>query len=501
MDKADKQVDINNFFKNKEEVFLFFNPEFKNLVKHSSDELMSMINRPLLDSDHKSELLEVIVSMNSDNEMVNLFNESVETEDFDKINSILDSDFNIIYVDDHYSEIEFTELEDEDLEVYGRLGGYYRDYDNWVDEEEADNYIESSWDEIVKGVKEDMIIQYKLEGIDLMAYLNHSNVTFDGVYLEHLMKNHGDYDDFVNDVRNIISSAEDTAEKQAEDEIVSTVEGLFDMGANKISKDVFLIFLMTNDTYDMETFKEFLESKFNIAVDSSHIYEEIQENKYNYIDVDVKKIVEAYNKKVETLCENDIEDNWEEYRNFELKTNPESSEYYQNTHGEDISNDFERLKEKIYGILKKYTNKTDLFLSDGFRVLRIFTNKINPSNEGVYITFEDKVGSNDYNGYVKIDDLHRYINYNENAASFYDNLWKMMGSLGLDTNKSEFENELVKLKIDYSKADVDNNRIYIELMDKGNGRVDKGMVDVSKIPTYYTNHKLFEEIKRIKKLL
>jgi hypothetical protein len=499
MDKADRQININEFFKGKEEVFYFFNPEFRDLSSYSSDDLMSIITRQLLPRDRKDELLEVIVSKNSNNDIVKLFNASYENDDFNEINKILGSDFQI--EDISGSVIEFKELKDDDLDVYDRLGGDYQDYNNWVDDEEVERVIEDSWDEVVKGVKEAMILQYKMEGIDLMSYLKHNNVSFDGGYLEHLLRNYGNYSNFEEDVKYVISEAEDRAERQAENELSDSVSGLFSIRSNEIEKDLFLIYLMTTNDYDMDSFKDFLEKKFDVIVDRDSIYESINEKKYQYIDIDVKDMVKLYNDRLEKLCEADIDSNWEDYRNYELKTNPESSEYYQNTHGEDISKDFERLKDRIYGILKKYTNKHNLFLSDGFRVLRIFSNKINPSTESVYITFEDLVGSNDYEGYIKIDDLPRYINYNENAASFYENLWRIMGGLGLDTNKTEFENELVKLKINYGKVDVDNNKIYIELMNKGNGNVDKGMVNINSLPTHYTNHKLFEEINRIKKLL
>ena len=120
---------------------------------------------------------------------------------------------------------------------------------------------------------------------------------------------------------------------------------------------------------------------------------------------------------------------------------------------------------------------------------RFFVNIIHPINNKLLTTPR------------RIKDLPMYIVYNKNAADFYAKLGKVLNGLGLDNRNDTFENELVKLKIDYANVDVVNDKICIELMDKASGRVDKGMVSVDSLPTYYTNHKLFESLIRFKKLL
>jgi hypothetical protein len=500
MNKSDTQVNLDSFFKNKEEVFLYFNPEFKDLSEHTSDELMAMVTRPLMDSNHKSDLLGVIVDMNANNPIIHTFNNSVDEYDFDDLNRILGNDFQINRVGNVF--IEFENLDDDDLSVYNGIGGYYNNYDEYVDEEEVDDYVENSWGEIAKGVREDIMIEYKNEGIDIMSYLKDNGIEYGRSFLSGLLSSADKTDKFNGDVYNIISSAKESAKEQAEQEVAKEAEDLFRMGDNEIDKDVFLLYLISQeDGYDMDSFKDFLGNKFNIATESYEIYEVIDEKANSYLNVDVKEIVEAYSNLVEDIVGHDIEHNSDEYRNYHLKTNPETSDYYQNTHSDDISNHMYELQQEIYVIVKKYTNSYDLFLSDAYRTLKIYDTKINPPQESVYITFEDKVGSNDFEGYIKIKDLPRYIVYNKNAADFYAKLGKILSGLGLDNRNDTFENELVKLKIDYANVDVVNDKIYIELMDKASGRVDKGMVSVDSLPTYYTNHKLFESLIRFKKLL
>jgi hypothetical protein len=500
MNKADNQVNLDSFFKNKEEVFLYFNPEFKDLTEHTSDELMAMVTRPLMDSNHKSDLLEVIVRWNANNPIIQAFNNSVDEDDFDDLNAILGNDFQIERFGNVF--IEFEKLDDDDLSVYNGIGGYYNNYDEYVDSDDVDHYIENSWGEIGKGVKEDIIIQYNHEGIDIMSYLKDNGIEYGGSYLHGLLSSADKIDEFNEKVDYIISRARESAKEQAEQEVASKAEDLFRMGDNEIDKDVFLLYLISQDgEYDMESFKDFLGSRFDIATESYEIYEEIDEKARSYENIDVKEIVEAYSDLVEEIIEHDIEHNSGEYRNYHLKTNPDTSDYYQNTDSDEISGHMHKLQKEIYDIVHKFTNKYDLFLSDDYRDLRIFDTKINPPQESVYITFNDKVGTNDFKGYIKIKDLPRYINYNENAAEFYAKLGKILSGLGLDNRHDEFENELVKLKINYGKVDVVNDMIYIELMDKASGRVDKGMVKVESLPTYYTNHKLFESLIRFKKLL
>lgn len=500
MNKSDKQVNLDSFFKNKEEVFLYFNPEFKDLTEYSSDELMSMVTRPLMDSNHKSDLLGVIVSMNASNPIIQAFNNSVDEDDFDDLNVILGNDFQIERIGNVF--IEFEDLDDEDLNIYNGLGGYYNNYDEYVDEDDVYHYIENSWNEIAKGVREDIIIQYNHGGIDIMAYLKDNGIEYGGSYLNQLLASADKVDDFNEKVEYIIGIAKDSAKQQAEQEVASKAEDLFRMGDNEIDKDVFLLYLISQENgYDMDSFKDFLGDKFNITTESYGIYEEIEEKASSYENVDVKEIVSAYSDLVEDIVEHDIEYSSDEYRNYHLKSNPDTSDYYHNTTSDVISNNMYKLQQEIYEIVKKYTNKNDLFLSDEYRTLKIFDTKINPPQESVYISFDDRVGTNDFKGYIKIKDLPRYINYNKNSADFFAKLGKVLSGLGLDNRNDTFENDLVKLKIDYANVDVVNDKIYIELMDKASGRVDKGMVNVDSLPTYYTNHKLFEELNRFKKLL
>lgn len=499
MDKSDRQVDLNRFFKDKNEVFLYFNPEFKNLDEYSSDELMSFVTKPLIDNNHKDILVEKIIELNGDNEIVKLFNNSIDEDDFDSLNEVLSSDFQIATVS--YDDIIFENLDDDDLKTYDSFGGYYRDNNIYVDSEDVDYYIENSWDEIVKGVKDDFILQFKMEGHDFMGYLAYKGVEFDSGFLSSLLSDSDKYSDFSSDVHQIIYEAEDDATTQAEDEMANKVDGVFDISNDKINSNVFLLFLLKSEEYDMDSFKDFLTDTFDIITDRDYIWEEVQENVRNYTNVDVKKIVAVYSNMVDDICEWYLAEEDDDIRRYELKNNPDSSEYYNSTPDEDISQSILKLEDKIESIIMRYNNNRNFYMTDKYRTLQIFNRKINPSNETVYIKFSDNISNNDFEGYVKINDLHRYINYNDNAASFYSRLDQILKGLGLNPQNDTFENDLVKLKLQFNNVEFDKGLIYAELTNKSNNHTDKGMINIESIPTYYTNTKLFEELNRFKKLL
>jgi hypothetical protein len=272
------------------------------------------------------------------------------------------------------------------------------------------------------------------------------------------------------------------------------------MSANEINTNVFLLFLLKSEVYDMESFKEFLSNTFDIIVDSGEIWETINELKQNYVNVDVKEIVRSFSNKFEDMCEWYLGTEDDDIRRYELKINPDSSEYYNNTPDEHVSHAVLKLIDKIEAIVYKHTKKYDLMMNDDNRNLQIFTRKINPSNQTVGVRFFNNITKKNFEGYVKIDDLPRYINFN-NAPNFFKRLKEIFRGLKLSSNRDNFENELVKLKLDYNNVDVDNGLIYCELTNKSNNHTDKGMINIESIPTYYTNTKLFEELNRFKKLL
>jgi hypothetical protein len=502
MDKGDNQVDLNRFFKNKEEVFLYFNPEFEDLSAYSSDKLMEFVVKPLIDNDHKDILIEKIVELNSDNEIIKLFKDSVAEaeDDFDSLNEILSNDFQI---EEHFYSgyLKFEELKDRDLETYNNIGGYYGHSNNiYVEGDDVNYYINNSWDEIIKEVKNNFISYFKSEGHDIMGYLHHNGVRFDSNFLESLLAGSEKLESFYSDVHDLIYSAEDDAQTQSEDEIKNKVDGVFDINANEINTNVFLLFLLKSEEYTMESFKEFLSNTFDIIVDSDKIWDTINDLRSQYMNVDVKKIVQSFYDKFEDMCEWYLGYEDDDIRRYELKKNPDSSEYYNNTDDQHVTDAVLKLIDKIEEIVYKNTRKYDLYMSDDNRSLQIFTRKINPSNQTVGIRFFNNIKKKKFDGYVKIDDLPRYINFN-NAPNFFKRINDIFRGLKLSSNRDNFENELVKLKLDYNNVDVDKGLIYAELTNKSNNHTDKGMINIESIPTYYTNTKLFEELNRFKKLI
>ena len=134
-------------------------------------------------------------------------------------------------------------------------------------------------------------------------------------------------------------------------------------------------------------------------------------------------------------------------------------------------------------------------------MLQIYDRKINIPNKTVYIHFQDNMTHKDFSGYVRIDQLPKYITYGTKSGPFWDKLSKIMTNMKLDMNKDSFENEMVKLRIDYSKFNFEKEEIFIELTDKKSGKTMSGMVKIETLPTHFSNYKLFETINRFKGLI
>jgi hypothetical protein len=67
-----------------------------------------------------------------------------------------------------------------------------------------------------------------------------------------------------------------------------------------------------------------------------------------------------------------------------------------------------------------------------------------------------------------------------------------MSDMNLNTDQSEFENEIANLKLDYGKFNVETEKIFIELTNKKINKTISGMVGIDTLPTHFSNYKLFE---------
>jgi hypothetical protein len=75
-----------------------------------------------------------------------------------------------------------------------------------------------------------------------------------------------------------------------------------------------------------------------------------------------------------------------------------------------------------------------------------------------------------------------------------------LSSLGQDAFAKTIENELVKIDIDRTKFHMDG-KVYIKMTNKKSGEEHEGYVFIKDIPTYFTNHKLFEQLIKMKHLM
>jgi len=72
--------------------------------------------------------------------------------------------------------------------------------------------------------------------------------------------------------------------------------------------------------------------------------------------------------------------------------------------------------------------------------------------------------------------------------------------LGQDPTSSRIENEIAIIEIDRKKFQLDG-KVFIKFTDKQHGESREGYIPIKDIPSYFTNHKLFEQVNRIKKLI
>jgi hypothetical protein len=71
---------------------------------------------------------------------------------------------------------------------------------------------------------------------------------------------------------------------------------------------------------------------------------------------------------------------------------------------------------------------------------------------------------------------------------------------GQDPYASMIENDIVRIDIDRRKFKI-NGQVYVKISDKENGKFHEGYIFIKDLPTYFTNHKLFEQVNKIKNII
>jgi len=505
MDKGDRQININRFLTNNNEVLLFFNPELSGDISEvSDDDLDSILNRDLMTNKGMGLVINELVRRNKEKPIVSAFTKAEEGGNndylFKELNKLINSeDFKIYLIDSH--DAKFEKLEDEDLEVYDRLGytGHYEG-DN-IDEETSEGYYNNSLEEIFKQKGKGLIkLIQNSEGLDIRGFLEFQNKfkshgigDFDVDFLEWLIDNSGKKGDYLEKISDIVRETDESANSEATDEVQLKAENLFSISNRVITRNIFLLFLMRYDEYDMDNFKDFLETTFDLPVKYYDIYEAINERKWGLMDVDVDEIVNYFDDIVDEMIDwfiDEYEDDIIEYHNSE-------GDWLSSISSDEYDDKLEVLVDKVYSIIRKHGK----FINNSNIVLKIYDNKINIKDESIYISFEDKIGGKKVDGYVKINRLHNYISYGKNSPKFWGKLEKIMKGLNLDIKKDEFENEIVKIKLYYDDVDVDGDKIYMDITNKETDKTNSGFIKLDDFATQFTNYKLFEEINRFKRYI
>ena len=418
MDKNDNRINISNFLDNNMEVLVFFNPELKgDLDKLSESELDAMVGRKLITNDIKADIIGALVNKNKDKSIIGIFLDAQDTDEYDKINAALNSsDFEIVEIPSKsFNDIDFKELKDDDLSVYDTLTSNYNTYEPWIDDEEPTEYYNRSIDEIFKKKSKYLVGEFKDEGLDIKKFLAEQNVNYDVEFLKGLFNDSGKKDDFLTDIFDIIYDAMTSANSDANDSVYNKVSGFFQIYANEINLNIFLLFLIRYDVYDMVNFKEFLQDTFDISVEYHDIYEEIQNLEQELLNVDIEDILLAFDN-----IQSDLVEWFMEYYHDEIE-------------------DF---------------RSTDV-------------------------------------GYLE-----------KEHGDVFKKLSKVMRDLKFDmTKNNEFENDIIKVRIDFSRVRPTRDDIYMDITNKETGKTNSGFIKLDNIASQFTNYKLFEELNRFKRYI
>ena len=127
------------------------------------------------------------------------------------------------------------------------------------------------------------------------------------------------------------------------------------------------------------------------------------------------------------------------------------------------------------------------------------TNKIvEKIKEDIYEIIDEKIYDDDeeYIDYSS-DDIEALKNTKYDILAAFE---KTLKGLGQDENTNEIENDMVRIVFDRSKIKT-NGSIYTSVIHKDDNHTYNGFMFIKDIPSYFKNYKLFEVLKKFKKLI
>ena len=514
MDKNDRQVNIDDFMSKYKELYKFFVPEiFGDLDKLGEADLRNLVNDKLVTSNDKNGVIKYIINKHQGNTAIEALLNARENDDYDEINGILSESGAEYSISTTYREkLTLDNFEDESLHYIGNLG--YNDYDNYVEDDEIDNYYNAGLTEFFNKHNDEIEYKFNEEQVDIKRFSNYLNSNGERVdefgesFVEELLKEYGDIDDIKREISSTISSARGDAETEKGREIASDLNKIINANYQDAEVDfnIFSLFLLDNPrNRSIESFKDYIRDTFGVYTEYYTAEEDVREYSYNNGDVKMSDIVDIFKKEFSDNIVTDFLSNWEEELvefNHENSDNPED---FENISGDDYHQKLRDFKEKLETILSKSVPEVtprSHYVTKSMD-LTLYPKKINIFKDLIYIKFID-LGDNtnlSFEGYAKLEDLPRYLSYGYGSKDFLQKLHTILKNMGVNPSDNEFENERFKIKLNYKNFDVETNRIDISLTDKTTGKTLSGMVDIEELPNHFRNYKIFETVAKFKRLL
>ena len=501
MDKNDRGISVSTFFDNNPELDKFFNPEIESGYENLEyEDLFKIIDRVYISSKFKSDVLRVIGDKSNNNivkAFLNLINNKADNkyELVDEFNRVLsatvsDSDLMIESIaNGKYVNMENNILDRSIGDIAYNIK--YRDY--YVDGSDVEHYYEEFIDLIVTKYKLNIEVLFGVEGIDLDSYLAFHGDTFDSGFVEKLC--HSYYENIHSKIDEKLTELGSESQYDIADKFKSKYSKYIN-DEKGISIDVFLHFLVytakNTQSFYIDDLKEFFEREYGLTLDEDSIYEEVNQMD-EVVSLSDKDLLDIFERYEDDIIESYLDANHDDIVAFN------NSDY--DDENESLESTYDVLLNHIYKTLSLLRNDRSTYIKDKHKTLKIDTRRINVKDKTVFIDF-DSVEDN-INGYVPIDTLDYYILYNgeANVINALTYLKEVLKGMGLNENATEFENELVKIKLYPNKINQNKKTIFIDLTNKETGKTISGSVDIESLPTHFKNYKLFEALNRFKKLI
>jgi len=504
MDAGDRAINVNDFLTNNDEIFYYFNPELKSGIENlKEDEIDALLNRKLMTSEGKDKIVIELVKRNHTHPMVKAFLaiDSNNVDTITKFNDMLKGQG--LLVDDVGSrDVTFEHFNDEEqiFSVYNDLGRGYND--EHFDEDDLEHYSPQVYEEMQKRYLSDLEVDFLSHHVDLDGFLGYLDrigrpyVEDRGELFINLIKDAEKSGEVDSHIKYVVLNAKSEAKGEAEDTMKNKSRDIFNYDYKTINKNIYLLFLIRYDDNGIEDFKDFINKTFEMAVEYHDIFEEIDDLARAGENIDIDKMTEVFENFAEGVIESFIDEYEYEIIKYKHSLGDDEDKAYADEMDDDMKMDasYSEFYENLESFIYMHTGKRDLQQSDEFKGFKISLEDINIPKKMIHIDFTDKQTDEYFSGMVHFSDLQKYVGYTKHSKAFYEKFDRILDYLGADRKMGEdtFENELVKLKLDYKSVNYTNHTIDMSMIIKSSGKVLNGTVKIDTLPSHFQNYKLFE---------